>query len=143
MIVEFDLMPEMAGAIEDAVAAIVTKFAALTAEMAANNAPVASGFLQSSVYYVTQETSTYGQGAGNPPNKDSYLLPEVDHPTSKTEFTVAAAANYAEYVEYGTRFMGAQPFLTPAFEAMQQELLAALSDLEPGILEHLGGGAGE
>ena len=140
MIVLFDLVPELPQAIEDAVAEIVKKYAAATAELVASNAPVASGFLSSSVYYVTKEASTYGQ-AGTPP-KDAYLLPEVDHPATTTEFTVAVAANYGEYVELGTRYMGAQPFLIPAFEAMQQALLAALSDLEPGIAEHLGGGGG-
>ena len=34
----------------------------------------------------------------------------------KGSFVVSASMHYAGYVEYGTRFMGAQPYLTPAIE---------------------------
>jgi HK97 gp10 family phage protein len=43
---------------------------------------------------------------------------------------VRADADYAAYVEYGTRFMAAQPYMTPAVEAIwprtQRKLAAAI-----------------
>jgi HK97 gp10 family phage protein len=40
---------------------------------------------------------------------------------------VSAAAEYAIYVEFGTRYAPGQPFLVPAFEVEQQKFLKALS----------------
>ncbi len=36
---------------------------------------------------------------------------------------LGATANYAAYVEFGTRFMAAAPFIRPAFDAGQQKIL--------------------
>lgn len=38
-----------------------------------------------------------------------------------------ATAEYAPYVEYGTRFMGAQPYMSPAFNEQKKQFK---SDLE-------------
>jgi len=43
--------------------------------------------------------------------------------------TVTAGAKYARYVEYGTSRMGAQPYMTPAFEATQPEFVQACAQL--------------
>lgn len=43
--------------------------------------------------------------------------------------TVTPAAEYAAYVEYGTRFMAAQPYLRPAFEAVKPQFIAGLKKL--------------
>lgn len=40
--------------------------------------------------------------------------------------TVTPAAEYAAYVEYGTRFMAAQPYLRPAFDAVKPQFIADL-----------------
>ena len=47
---------------------------------------------------------------------------------------VRATAHYAEYVELGTRFMRAQPYMRPAFDAQKDQFItdlkkAAISDL--------------
>ena len=39
---------------------------------------------------------------------------------------VAPATDYAEYVEYGTRFMEAQPFIRPAFGEQKQIFIKEL-----------------
>lgn len=57
---------------------------------AKNYAPVRTGFLRSSIYH---ELGVDGQG----------LFANV-----------GARAHYAAFVEFGTRFMAAQPFLRPA-----------------------------
>lgn len=43
--------------------------------------------------------------------------------------TVTPEAEYAAYVEYGTRFMAAQPYLRPAFETMRPRFIADLRKL--------------
>jgi len=41
-------------------------------------------------------------------------------------FIFGAKADYSGYVEFGTRFMRAQPFIRPALDANQQKLLDAI-----------------
>lgn len=42
---------------------------------------------------------------------------------------VTPEAEYAAYVEYGTRFMNAQPYLKPAFDTVKQRFIADLEEL--------------
>lgn len=44
-------------------------------------------------------------------------------------WTVTVGAHYGRYVEYGTRYMHAQPYMTPAIEACKAEL-PAMWDVE-------------
>lgn len=46
--------------------------------------------------------------------------------TGDTEGQVATGVNYAGYVEYGTRHAAAQPYLTPAAEAVKPSFIAAV-----------------
>lgn len=41
----------------------------------------------------------------------------IERTTAGGRFTVIALVDYASFVEYGTRYMAAQPFMTPAAEA--------------------------
>lgn len=84
-------------------------------------APVDTGFMASTAYVVTSEESTYGQGFGTPP-KGASLLPEVDKPGDDYTAYAAVAANYAGFVEYGTRFAHAQPAFYPAVDAARVTL---------------------
>lgn len=45
------------------------------------------------------------------------------------EATVAPTAHYAAYVELGTRFMEAQPYMKPAFNAVKRQFKADLKRL--------------
>lgn len=125
----YDRFPEIAAALPKVVSGIVRKAAFDLAAWAMATAPVDTGFLKSSIYVVTHESSTYGLGVTSPP-KDAYLLDEVPQPESPTEAIIAVGANYGVYQEFGTVHMGAQPYLTPAAEAIRPAFLAALESLE-------------
>src|SRR6266571_1973705 len=90
--------------------------------------PVLSGFMQSSVYSVLPDgTSDYGN-AMEPPG-DSYLLPEESIPDDMSGI-VGVAANYAEWVNYGTRYMAAQPFFDQAVADAGSEFEGKFAELE-------------
>jgi HK97 gp10 family phage protein len=46
-----------------------------------------------------------------------FMRDNIDREVNGGRFLVIARADYSGFVEYGTRFMGAQPFMTPAVEA--------------------------
>lgn len=46
--------------------------------------------------------------------------------------TVTAHAEYAPYVEYGTRYMDAQPYMTPSFEEQEKQFASDLKKLVKG-----------
>lgn len=48
------------------------------------------------------------------------------HPRTELEWEVAVGAEYGRYVEYGTVHMGAQPYLTPAVDAVRPGFLTAV-----------------
>lgn len=138
----YNLLPELAAALERAASEAVRKSALRIQKAAAENAPVDFGFLESSIYTVTNHESTYGQGVvdGAP---GSYLLDEVPRPKSDTEAVVAVGANYGVYVEMGTVHAPAHPYLLPAAEAERPQLTAALSRLEDAMKAGgIGGGSG-
>lgn len=100
----------------------IIRAAALKIEADAKRlAPVDTGFLKSSIYASTSQGSDYSGTGG--------ALPEVT-PSSDQEAIVGVGAEYAQYVEYGTWKMQAQPFLTPAAEAQRQPFLDAMTKLE-------------
>ena len=61
-------------------------------------------------------------------NLKSSITAEV----SGTSSVVNVGANYAVFVEYGTRFMAAQPYLNPAVEAVRPSFNAALRQIFGG-----------
>jgi hypothetical protein len=124
----FNHFNEIAEKLETAESLIVRKTAFDIQANYVANAAVATGFMKSSPYVVTSDSSTYGQ-AGTPP-KGAYLLPPVEAPTSKTTAYIGVGANYAIYVEEGTRYQAAQPAFYPAVEAARQPFQAALDAIE-------------
>lgn len=50
---------------------------------------------------------------------------------------VTATADYAEYVELGTRFMEPQPFMKPAVDAVEHEFI---KNLKKALMDDLDGG---
>lgn len=42
--------------------------------------------------------------------------------------TVGTAKNYAPYVEFGTRYMSAQPYLVPALKNKENEVIQAIKE---------------
>jgi|SRR5579872_339575 len=125
--------PAMAAALPKIIHQMVTKAALDVQALAVVNAPRDTGFLASSIYTVTSDSSTYGN-AGTPPG-DSYLLPQVDPPDSPYVAIVAVGANYGIFVEMGhhTRgggFVAAQPYLFPATDQGQDALNIAMYQVE-------------
>lgn len=133
----YNVLPELAAALHEIVSQAVRKSAFDIQKLAAENAPVDTGYLKSSIYTVTRNASTYGQNlASGPPG--SSLLDAVPAPESDTEAVVGVGANYGIYVETGTVHAPAQPYLMPAVEEERPKFIAALSRME----EHLKGGGG-
>lgn len=141
MTVLFNLFPELAKKLHDTVSELVRKAAFDVEAMAKDLAPVDTGHLKSSLYVVPgggKGGSTYGQNVEG----DGALLPEVQAPTSDQEAIVAVGADYGIFVEMGTSHMSAQPYLTPAAEAIRGPFTAAISHLEDAMLGGGGGGGG-
>ncbi|MEO6892513.1 MAG: HK97 gp10 family phage protein [Ktedonobacteraceae bacterium] len=90
------------------------------AENIRSEAPVRTGFLAGSVYFSAFDESSYGQGMG-PTESGSYLLPKSTPPDDMTVI-VDAAANYAIYINCGTRFIPANPFFDRGVEASRSTL---------------------
>lgn len=70
-------------------------------DLARSIVPVDTGFLQSTIYH------------------------RVDPAALTLEF--GATADYALFVEFGTRRMAAEPYIRPAFDANQQKFIDALT----------------
>lgn len=115
-------------AINTAVARTVKKAAFDCEARAKANAPVATGFLKSSIYVELHDSSDYGD-AGEPPT-GAEVLPEIARAEDERTAYVAVGANYGAFVELGTVHMAAQPYLTPALEAVRPGFLAAMEKLE-------------
>ncbi len=49
---------------------------------------------------------------------------------SRTKAIIAPHTNYAEHVEFGTRFMRERPYMRPAAEKVRPSFLEAFSQLE-------------
>lgn len=128
----FNLFPALARALRPACQTISSDTARFLEAAAAGGAPVRTGFLASSVYSDTPKYgSTYGT-MGTPPG-DSYALPPVA-PGGPYESVVGVAANYGVYVNYGTRFMPAQPFFDEAIANAQAAFPAEAAKLEALLL---------
>ena len=126
LIVVYDILPEVAARMEEALDAIIKKCAFDIEAKAKAKAPVDTGFLKSSIYVETAKESTYDHAGGE---GEGEMLPEVERP-KKHNAIVAVGASYGAYVEFGTVHAPAQPFLTPAAEEVRPEFEAALHLLE-------------
>src|SRR5258706_38897 len=134
--VMFNLFPALARALRPACQTIGSETARFLEAAAAANAPVDTGFMASSVYSVTPKYgSTYGT-MGTPPG-DSYALPE-QAPDGPDDSVVGVAANYAGFVNYGTRYQSAQPFWDQAVDQAAQVFPEEGAKLETLLLENMG-----
>lgn len=125
---DFNDLPQLLEAIHAGTVVGIRQATREVSSDAAGWAPVDTGFLKASNYYVTSDNSTYGNSVGRAQSIDAFrkVLPEIDPPGDDTTGIAAVAASYAAPVEYGTSKAGAQPFMHPAAEAMRGKL--------PGIM---------
>ena len=133
----FNIFPELAEEIEKAISRIVRKAAFDIQADAMAAAPVATGFLKSSIYVVTHNQSTYAGSLNKAFTKGhdvTRLLDEVEPPPDDQTAYVAVGAEYGVYVEYGTSHMAAQPYLTPAYEFVRPSFEEALARLEEKLM---------
>jgi HK97 gp10 family phage protein len=130
----FNRFPEIAVALRRAGAKIVKKAAFDVQALAQARCVVQTGYLKSSIYTHTFDSSTYGQGVvGGGPG--AYLLPDVGKPANDQTAFVGVGANYGVYVEFGTSKMAAQPYLTPAADEVAPSYQAAWQRLEEKLRE--------
>lgn len=64
------------------------------------------------------------------PVDTGYLRSTIDAGTDGYRCWAEASAEYAEYVEYGTWFMGAQPYFEPALEQAMQAFWEVVEDIQ-------------
>ena len=135
----FNRFGDIANNLPDVLSKIVRKVAFDIQSDAQSLAPRDTGFMANSIYTKTSQDSSYGQCKNPPvkitkkgrPYKDPpHLLEEVESPPDDLTAYIAVGANYGIYVEYGTRHMAAQPYLTPAVEAGQSALESAAMAIE-------------
>jgi HK97 gp10 family phage protein len=60
------------------------------------------------------------------PVRTGYLKSTIFHRVWAQSLSFGASAPYASYVEFGTRFMSARPFIRPAWSAKEEALYTAL-----------------
>lgn len=125
----FNHFPQIIETFGRAASAIVRKAAFDVQATAQGKAPVATGFLKSSIYTVTTESSSYGQGVVGG-GAGSSLLPSVETPSDATTAFIAVGANYGVYLEFGTSRMAARPYMTPAADEVAPSFVAAWERLE-------------
>lgn len=89
--------------IEEAVQKIVKKRTSEMNRLAQRNAPVDTGELRRSILSTFTDNGMTGQ--------------------------VSSGMHYSPYVEYGTRFMTAQPFMRPAYQVVKPEFVRDLEML--------------
>ena len=115
-------------AIHKAIAQTIKKAALDCEGRAKANAPVATGFLKSSIYTELRDSSDYGNADAPPSGAE--LLQEIARPPDDHTAYVAVGASYGVYVEMGTVHMAAQPYLGPALDAVKPGFDAAMEKLE-------------
>lgn len=139
--VEFNRLIEIIAAMQVASEQIIKKGAfdikAQAAHNIVDNDQVDTGFMKSSVYVVTHDSSTYGTGNKEPP-EGAELLPEVDAPSKRDEAIVAVGASYGIYQEMGSVFQPARPYLQPAFDDVAPSIVKAMAGLEAKIAGLIG-----
>ena len=120
----FNYLPLVPERVQEAAVEAVKKAAFDIAALAIDGPPRDTGFLKGSIYVeVHSGENKYPYSAIEEPTKpDAEILPEIEAPSSSTVAYVAVGANYGIYVEFGTRNMPAQPYLTPAAEIVKPEL---------------------
>jgi len=121
--ISLNRLPQLEAASAAAGAQAVAKLAFDVEAAAKQNVAVDTGALKSSISAITADGSDYdaNTAVAQGLNPAAQIAP-APVPSSDLEAFVVAPMEYAAYVEYGTIHMAAQPFLTPALEAIDPDL---------------------
>lgn len=85
-------------------------------------AALKTGALRNSIYTIADRHDGYSQASSAAKGANGKVITgPIPTPSDKDVAHVGPAVNYGAYVEFGTHRMAAQPYLTPAVEAMAQE----------------------
>lgn len=106
-------------------------------DRAVQMAPRDTGSLQASLYVSNSAgTSDYSQRAGEARsrNSDAVIIPEVTPEFALTLFggntgysaVVGVSVGHGVFQEFGTRFISARPYLTPAVEGVREAFISAM-----------------
>ena len=88
---------------------------------AALRAPRKTGRLAGSITYATKSEQSAVEAPAT--NRDKIGKPSKEH-----EVWVGTNVEYAEYMEYGTKFTGKQPYLRPAMDRNRKNAIKILRD---------------
>lgn len=128
IIIKYNRLPKIAARLPNAVGKIISK-AALDIEAHAKQAM--SGPRSGRIY---KRGSRIHQASapGEPPAVDTGKLKNSirSEQIAVTKAIVSASAEYAAYLEFGTRRMAARPYMRPAVEAVTPMFFSALHRLE-------------
>jgi len=126
---DFNHLPETALALHRLTASLVKKACFDVQAAAQAKCPVLTGYLKSSIYTHTWDSSTYGQGVtGGGPGAS--LLPDLGKPPNDHTAFIGVGANYGIHIEYGTSRMAAQPYLVPAADEVRPSFQASFARME-------------
>jgi len=90
---------------------------------AKKRAPRLTSAMSNSIYTVTQDYDGYSSASGAAKQANPEVLTQpLPTPSGNILANVGPCVNYAEYVEFGTSRMAAQPFLTPAAEVISRKI---------------------
>ena len=90
---------------------------------AKKRAPRLTGAMSNSIYTVTKDYDGYSFASGAAKQANPSAMTQAHpKPSGNVLANVGPCVNYAEYVEFGTSRMAAQPFLTPAAEVISQKI---------------------
>lgn len=103
---------------------LVTEFEAIVADMVPvltvmDWAPACEAFVET---FIAEATALV-------PVRTGYLRSTIDAYTDGYNCHAEATADYAEYVEYGTSYMEAQPYFEPALEKAMQAFWEVVEDI--------------
>jgi HK97 gp10 family phage protein len=84
------------------------------------------------VWLPTAGAAVAGQAVELAPIDTGNLKASIHYTVKGDTAIVGANTDYAEYVEYGTKFSQKQPFMRPAIDVMKDKLVRALQRLYDG-----------
>ena len=119
------LLEELATTLPSRAALGVADAAHELRDNASEYAAYETGSLAASIYVTTHDGSDYAERVSDAESRNPkvVILPEVEAP-AMSDAVVGVAAEHGLFQEYGTRYMPAHPFLTPAAEEQRANIAA-------------------